>query len=281
MAKNVLSLTLISLLFCSVSVWAARGKAEDVVFVNKSLDAYTLSINASNVILEKILEELVEKCTIRVVVYEKAIMYHPISVSFKDLGIEQGITKVIKAAGIKNHLIRYRNNGENRSEVAELVLLGSSGKAEEIAFTKGPMKIKTGKEGTTHVYGDVPSEDTFLEKIESFKARYEWEDAETRELAGYLLNVTPNPAKDPGLDELIKALDRRIKEGDEDTVDEELFYQAIGDTVPPHIAPFMMEHLKDYGQQYKGGEETDSSERSSNQLYRDFISTNRSKRSDY
>ena len=105
--------------------------------------------------------------------------------------------------------------------------------------------------------------------------------AETRDLADYLLTVMPDPAKGSGLDELIKALDRRMKEGDEDTVDEELLYQAIGDTVPPHIETFMIESIKNHSQQYRSGEATDSSEKSPNQLYRDFMSTHRFKRGDY
>jgi hypothetical protein len=281
MVKNVLGLTVTLSLLSIVSVWAREVKTEALVSVNEFFDGYTLSINANNVTLEKIIKELGEKYTIKVVIYEKAILSPSIRVSFKDLSIEQGIKKVIKAAGIKNHLIRYRNNDTNRSEVSALALLGNSGKEEGRAFTQEPMAIETEKEDTTYVYGDVPSEDTLREKIESFKARYEWEDVETRELADYLLKVMPDPAKGPGLDELIKALDRRMKEGDEDTVDEELLYQAIGETVPPHIEPFMMESIKNYSQKYTSGWETDSPERSPNQLYRDFMSANRSKHADY
>ena len=176
----------------------------------------------TTVLLGKILEELAEKCTITVVIYEKAILSRPISVSFQEVSIEEGIKKVVKAAGITNHLITYRNNGNNVSEVSELALLGSSGKAEGMALTTETREIETGKEDTTPVDGDVPPEDTLREKIESFKARYEWEDGETRELADYLLTVMPDPAKGSGLDELTKALDSRMKEGDEDTVDEEV-----------------------------------------------------------
>jgi hypothetical protein len=280
MVKNILVLTIMLSLLHIISAWARPAETEAIVSVTECSGGYTLSINANNVALEKILKELVEKCTIKVVIYEKAILSRPISMSFKDVSIEQGIKKVIKAAGITNHLISYRNNGKNSSAVSELALLGSSGNAEGIAFTKETMGIESGKEGTAYLYGNVP-EDTVLEKLEDFKARYEWEDAETRDLADYLLRVMPDPAKGSGLDELIKALDRRMKEGDEDTVDEELLYQAIGDTVPPHIETFMMESIKNHSQQYRSGEETDSSEKSPNQLYRDFMSTHRFKRGDY
>ena len=281
MAKNILGLTITLSLFYIVSVWAGEAKTEAIVSLAECSGGYTLSINANNVILGKILEELAEKCTIRVVIYEKAIVYRPISVSFQEVSFEEGIKKLVKAAGITNHLITYRNNGSNGSEVSEVALLGSSGKAEGIALTTEARDMETGKEDTIPVDGDVPPEDTVREKIESFKARYEWADGETRELAGYLLTVMPDPAKGSGLDELTKALDRRMKEGDEETVNEKLLYQAIGDTVPPHIAPFMMESIKNHSQKYRSGEETDGSEGTPNQLYRDFMSTDRSKGGDH
>jgi len=231
--------------------------------------------------LAKILEELAEQYTITVVIYKKAIVSRPISVSFQDVSIAEGVKKVVKAAGITNYLITYRNNGKYGSEVSELALLGRSEKEGSIALTTEPMEIETGKEDTIPVYDTVPPEDTLREKIDSFKARYEWEDTETRELADYLLTVMPDPAKGSGLDELTKALDKRMEEGNEDTVDEELFYQAIGDTVSPHIEPFMMEHIRNYSKKHKGWKETEIPEGVPNQLYREFMSTNRSKRGDH
>jgi hypothetical protein len=281
MMKNILGLTITLSLLYIVSVWAREAQTEAIVSVTECPGGSTLSINANNVILEKIIKELAEKCTITVVIYEKSILSRPIRLSFKELSIERGIKKVIQAAGITNHLITYRSNDQNRSEVSEVTLLGNSGNAEGIAFPKETIAREGGKEGTTYVYANVPSEDALRGKLEAFKARYEWEDAETRELADYLLTVMPVPAKGPGLDELIKALDRRMKEGDEDTVDEELLYQAIGDTVPPDIEDFMMESIKNHSQHYRSGEETDSSEKSPDHLYRDFMSANRFKRGDY
>lgn len=281
MVKNILGLTITLSLLYIVSVWAREARTEAMVSVTEYYGGYTLSINATNVTLGKILEELAEQYTITVVIYKKAIVSRPISVSFQDASIAEGIKKVVKAAGITNYLITYRNNGKYGSEVSALALLGCSGKEGKMALTAETMEIETGKEDTIPIYDNVPPEDTLREKIDSFKALYEWEDTETRELADYLLTVMPDPAKGSGLDELTKALDKRMKEGNEDTVDEELFYQAIGDTVSPHIEPFMMESIKNYSQKHKGWEETDTPARSPNQLYRDFMSTNRSKGGDY
>jgi len=280
MVKNILGLTITLSLLSIVSVWAREAKTEAIVSVTKFSGASTLSINATNVALEKILKELSEKCAIKVVIYEKAILSRFITMSFKDVSIEQGIKKILQAGGITNHFITYRNYGKNRSEVSELALLGNSGKTEGITFTTESMDIEMGKERVPYVYGDVPSEDALQRKVEDFTARYEWEDAETRELADYLLTIMPDPAKRSGLDELIQSLDKRMKEGDENTVDEELFYEAIGDTLPPHIEPFMMETIKSYSLKHKSEKETDSPERFPNQLYRDFMSDNRSKRGD-
>ena len=205
---------------------------EAVVSVTHSSGGYTLFINANTVPLGRILEELAEQCTITVAIYERALLFRPISVSFQGVSIEEGIKKLVKAAGITNHFITYRNNAKNGSEVSEFTLLSSSGKTEGIALTTGTGDRETGKEDTIPVDGDVPPEDTAREKIESFKGRYKWEDGETRELAEYLLTVMPDPVRGTGLDELTEALDRRITEGDKDTVDEKLLYQAIGDTVP-------------------------------------------------
>jgi hypothetical protein len=278
MVKNILGLTITLSLLYSVSVWAQEAKTDAIVSVTEFSGGSTLSINANNDTLEKILKELSEKCTLKVVIYEKAILSRSIILSFKNVSIEQGIKKVLQAAGITNHLITYRNNGKNRSEVSEVTLLGNSGKTEGITCTAKTMDIEMGKEGTPYVYGPIPSEDALGGKLEDFKARYEWEDAETRELADYLLTVMPDPAKGPGLDELIKALDRRMKGGEAEMVDEELFYEAIRETVPPHIETFIMESIKNHSQKYRSGEETDSPEISPNHLYRNFMSTHRSKR---
>ena len=276
MVNNVLKLTLVFLLLTDTALWAQEERREDAVFVKKCSGGYTLTISATNVLLGKLLRELAEKCSVAVMVYEKAVLSRPMSVHFKDLSIEEGIKRVLRAAGIKNHLIRYGSNGNGRPEPSEVVLLGSGGKGGVLAFAGGKGERETGNAGSSRAYGDLSPEDMFMDKVESLKARYQWEDEGMRELVDYLLWIMPDPAKGPGLDALIKALDRRMDEGDKNTVDEELFYRAIGDTVPSHIEPLMMESIRSLGRNYKGGKETDGSEKSPDQLYREFMKKNRS-----
>jgi len=275
MVKNILGLTITLSFFYIVSVWARETKTEAIISVTHCSGGSTLSINADKVTLGKILNELAEKCTIKVVIYDKTILARPINLSFKDVSINQGIKKILQEAGITNHLITYRNNSTNRSGISEVILLGNSRKGEERIAIEG----KRG--GAASFYGDARLEDTLREKIESFKARYNWEEGETGELAKYLLTVMPIGIRKPGLDKLIRALDRRIKEGNEDTVDEELLFQAIGETVPPHLEPFMMETIKNYSRSYKSGKDINSPERLPNQRYQDFMKAHQSERGDY
>ena len=61
----------------------------------------------------------------------------------------------------------------------------------------------------------------------------------------------PEPARGPGVEALMKELDRRIATEGNDTVDEKIFFQALEDTAPSHLAPVMMESIKHYSQGYK------------------------------
>ena len=102
MVITILGLTITLSLLYILSVWAQAGKTEAIISVTEFSGDSTLSINANNDTLEKILKELSEKCTITVVIYDKAILSRSITLSFKDLSIEQGIKKVLQAAGITN-----------------------------------------------------------------------------------------------------------------------------------------------------------------------------------
>ena len=279
MVKQILGFTITLSLFYIVSVWAREAKTEAIVSVTQLSGSSTLSINADKVTLKQILNELAEKCTITVVLYDKTILARPISLSFKDVSINKGIKKLLQAAGITNHLITYRNNSKNKSEVSEVTLLGNSGNAEERVCLGGETVQEGRKDGgAASLYSDVLLEYTVREKIASFKARYDWEEEETGELAKYLLTVMPIGIRKSGMDKLIRALDRRIQEGNESTIDEELLFQAIGETVPPRLEPFMMETIKNYSRNYKSRKDINSSERPSNQVYQDFMRTHLSER---
>jgi hypothetical protein len=219
----------------------ANGCARGKVKVKKDGNDYSLSINASNIMLGEIIKELIEKCKISVVIHGETISSRLIKVKFKELSLEQGIKKLMSAAGIKKYVIKYGENGSYKSEVRKLILWDGSEKAEKEL-------IKTEKKE----YG--VAEDALPKDLESFKTRYEWEDEETRELAGYLIEFMPNPTKYPGMKELARELDKRIKDGEKGKVDEKMFYQALESIVPPSVAPMMMASIKEHAQEYKSGE---------------------------
>ena len=60
MIKNVVTCTLMILLSFSVSGWAKEKKMAEVVSVKKGPNGYTLSVNAHNTRLEKIINKLIE-----------------------------------------------------------------------------------------------------------------------------------------------------------------------------------------------------------------------------
>ena len=97
-------------------------------------------------------------------------------------------------------------------------------------------------------------------------------DEETEELAGHLLELMPEPARGSGVEELMKALDRKIATEANDTVDEKIFFQALEDTAPSHLAPVMMDSIKHYAQGYREGATHEKLEQSPNQLYQEVMS---------
>ena len=57
-----------------------------------------------------------------------------------------------------------------------------------------------------------------------------------------------------------------------DTVDENLFFQALEDSVPSHLAPVMMESINHYSQRYKAGALQENPEQTPCQLYQEVMS---------
>jgi len=224
--KNLLYFTLICLLLQSVYSEAKGEKTGDVTFVKRESSGYTFSINADGVRLDKILNELVEKCSIKVVINDKEIASHPVSIKFRDLSIEQGVKRIVKSANITNYLIKYAENGTVDSEVVEVIILGN---------------MKTDNNG----------KDEFSQKIEAFKEQYEWENDEVQEVAGHLLKLMPNEAKnEPGLEILQEALDLKVHDAGK-RVSERMFLDAIKSIVPPSVAPAMINLIEKCVQKFK------------------------------
>ena len=279
MNKFIISFTLIYIVFYPIfSNVHSQEKRTHPVSAKRTPDGYTLSINSDNLPLEAVLNELINQCQLKIITYEEAMFSQPITISFKDMPLEQGIKRLLKASGINNYFIQYRNDQNGRSRMAALTLLGKSTQAGGGAITDDFIRRDNEKDGINPLTEPLSPEDKFTEKAAGLKERYEWADEGTEALAGYLLEIMPEAARDPGMEALMKALDRRIVIEGNDIVDETIFFQALEDTAPSHLAPAMMESIKHYSQQYKTGATNETFEQSPDDLYQEIISKRHSKR---
>ena len=279
MIKKYLGLTLICLvLLTAFTTVPPQEQKANSVSVKRFSEGYTLSINATNLPLEKLLEKLINKYPLRVITYREGIIFQPITIKFKDVPLEQGIKLLLKECGIKNYFIQYRHDEKNRAYIAALTLLGNGTKAVGKTITEGAIKTKEEKESITSFVESLSSDNEFAEKIAALKKRYEWADGETEELAGYLLGLMPEPARGPGMEALMNELDWRVPAGGNDAVDEEIFFQALENTVPSHLVPVMMDSIKQYSQCYKAGTLHETDEQPPNELYQEVMTKRLSNR---
>ncbi len=273
MIKNLKSLALICILLsATITTTHAQNERAHPVSAKKSSEGYTISINSHNLPLGKLLQALSEQCQLRVITYEEAVVSQPTTISFKDVPLVQGIKRLLKAAGINNYFMQYRNEAKSKSSMATVTLLGKGPKVSGAAIIEDFIKRDKEKEGIRPLTGPLSPEDEFAEKVTALKERYEWADEKTKGLAGHLLELMPEPARPSGVEELMKALDRKIATEANDRVDEKIFFQALEDTAPSHLAPVMMDSIKHYTQGYREGATYEKSEQSPNQLYQEVMS---------
>jgi hypothetical protein len=260
------------LLSATITTTHAQNEPAHSVSAKITPEGYTLSINSHNLPLGRLLQALSEQCQLRVITHEEAMTSQPVTISFKDVPLDQGIKRLLKAAGINNYFIQYRNDEKNRSSMAAVTLLGKGTKESGAAILEDFTKRDKEKEGIRPLTGPLSPEDEFAEKVTALKERYEWADEETKELAGHLLELMPQPARGSGVEELMKALDRKIATEVNDTVDEKIFFQALEDTAPSHLAPVMMDSIKHYTQGFREGATYEKLEQSPNELYQEVMS---------
>ena len=260
------------LLSTTFSIAHAQNERAHSVSAKITSEGNTLSINSYNLPLGRLLQALSEQCQLRVITYEEAMASQPVTISFKDVPLDQGIKRLLKAAGINNYFIQYRNDEKNRSSMAALTLLGKGTKESGAAIIEDFIKRDKEKEGIKPLTGPLFPEDAFAEKVTALKERYEWADEETEDLAGHLLELMPDPARETGVEALMKELDRKIITEGNDTVDENIFFQALEDTAPSHLAPVMMDSIKRYSQQYKAGTTDKTFEQSPDELSQEVMS---------
>jgi len=244
-----------------------QEKKGNLISVKRSSNGYSLSIDAHNLPLEKLLEKLTNQFPLRVITYGADIS-QPLTISFKEVPLKRGIKRLLKESGINNHFIQYRNDEKKGAPITVLTLLGNGTNPDG----KTIKKSKNRESITSSTKESDSPEDKFAEKITAFKKRYEWADEEIEKLAGYLLELMPEPARDPGMEVLMNELDWRITAEGNNAVDEEIFFQALENTVPFHLAPVMMNTIKQYSQGYKAETLHETDEQSPNHLYQEVMS---------
>lgn len=244
-----------------------QEKKGNLISVKRSSNGYSLSIDAHNLPLEKLLEKLTNQFPLRVITYGADIS-QPLTISFKEVPLKRGIKRLLKESGINNHFIHYRNDEKKGAPITVLALLGNGTNPDG----KTIKKSKNRESITSSTKESGSPEDKFAEKITAFKKRYEWADEEIEKLAGYLLELMPEPARDPGMEVLMNELDWKITAEGNNAVDEEIFFQALENTVPFHLAPVMMNAIEQYSQGYKAETLHETDEQSPNHLYQEVMS---------
>jgi len=276
MCKKILILTIMLQLSFSLAGWAKEAKTKGTLSVSSISGGYTFSIDAVDVMAADILKQLGEKCKVKIITQGKPLPSVPVSLRCQNIDLNQAVKRIMKASGVKNHMVKYKGSNSNKPETIEIYILDYSNEriANKVKFsppqkTSETKKTKVAKKTPRVARQSVPSGD-FKEKVEWFKGNYEWESEETMELAGHLLAIMPDEAKQPGFEELVKSLDKKIKGENASSIDEETLIQAIEGTVPPDMAPMMSKHIKKYIQQFKGEGDAPSG-KTPNEHYQDFL----------
>ena len=82
----------------------------------------SLSVNAKNLSLLSLLEDLSRKCDIEIL-GQDALFDKVISAKFDSTKVEDGIRQIMRIAGVDNYALTYRNHPEDQYSVSQIVLL--------------------------------------------------------------------------------------------------------------------------------------------------------------
>ncbi len=221
-----------------------------------------LSVNAIAVPLENLLRDLGDQCRIHITCRGRCSLSQPVRIHFHDLTLEQAITKLIRAAGIHNYLIRYGDGGSGRQSITEVVVFGNRTMTAAAFNQSGTLPDEKQHELSVDRKPAVAPADAYAKKLASFKDRYRWEDEETRDGAVNLIEAMPDEVKDFGLDHIMQELDKVNESEGTAAVSPERFYRAIEASAPPGAAPAMMRQIRRLSKQYhesKTGGQADTS----------------------
>ena len=90
---------------------------------NVSFENGFLSINVKDMRPEDLLKEISEKCKIELVVLGEVFSEFPVSLSFKDAPVHEGIKRVLRRSSISRYIIHF-GSGDNQTNIVRLDLIG-------------------------------------------------------------------------------------------------------------------------------------------------------------
>ena len=209
-----------------------------------------LSIDAHDTSPEDILKELGEVCSIKIVVNENSFPDTLVSIKFKELPVDEGVKKILKATRVQNYIVQYQEVG-NRNYVSGIEFLGNKSESriltpgQKIPIQQTKVVPKTTKKKTNTTSSVVNSKEDMDDKIEALEEKFEWDDEKTLELFKDVLHGAPPQARKYSLKSMTKSIKNYLKEEGGRAVDKEMVYKAAVEAVPPDM-PGMKEKVREY-----------------------------------
>ena len=219
--KTVAAVCAAAVFFLGAGFTAAEDNAstEGVVCLNG-----VLRVQVKDMRPEDLMKEIGEKCGIKIVVIGEVFSEVPISMRFQDMPVRTGIERVLRRAGIANHILHF-GTGDNGTRVVELDLIGKKGGEEYL--TQGTVPAAKPREPTPAARQ--------AEKREAKKAAKENLDkAEAQKIQENFLNI---------MDEVLNA---QLRDGEEPDPAEiiKLFKEVVPPEMRDQIPPEVLEELE-------------------------------------
>ncbi len=225
--------------------------AARAVTVKETQRGRVVSADAHAEPFDNLLRDLGSQCDIRITCRGGCRLSQPVKIHFHNLPLEQAIKKLIRAAGINNYLIRFRDEDSGQPAITEIVVFGNRTTATATLNRAGTGADQKRREPDVAGMPPAASPDAYAKKIASIQERYPWDDEETRAWAVHLLEAMPDEVKDFGLDHLMHELDKAIESEGTASVNNELLYRAIEAAAPPGVAPAMMRQVRKLSARYR------------------------------
>ncbi len=140
--RIVIYFSCISSLFATVSF--GEDADDDFNGENVRFEKGLLSVNARDMRSEDLMREIGEKCNIEVVVLGEVFSEIPVSSTFNDMPVKDGIKRLLRCSGIVNYLLHF-DSGDNSSKIVRLDLIGKKGGEKHLTDRSTKVKKKKKK----------------------------------------------------------------------------------------------------------------------------------------